>query len=307
VSSATVIGNVSAYFVEKYGVSPNAECVVWSGDNPNSLVGTGASKPGAAVISLGTSDTFFAAIERFSTDPDGYGHVFGNPAGGFMSLTCFTNGSLARERVKNELKVDWDEFDALIASSKPGNEGNLMLPYFTAENTPLVTDPCVVLCGTDNFESGSCHPSVKARAVVESQMLSMRLHSAWIACDAAFEVIRITGGGSKSDAVCQIAADVFQARVERISIPDSAALGAALRAANAIDGADWNKLAEKFAAPSSVIEPDSATAAVYADAAARFAELEKNCQISANTASHGVRPQASQEVNPNTTKQRAEL
>ena len=53
----------------------------FTGDNPASLVGTGADKPSVAVISLGTSDVFFAAMDRFQVDPDGRGHVFGNPTG----------------------------------------------------------------------------------------------------------------------------------------------------------------------------------------------------------------------------------
>ena len=275
VPSSTTIGNVSRYFVDKYGVSPEAKCVVWSGDNPNSLVGTGASKPGTAVISLGTSDTFFAAMENFGTDPEGHGHVFGNPAGGFMSLICFTNGSLAQERVKDDLGADWSGFDALLAAGTPGNGGNIMLPYFVPENTPLVPHAGIVLAGDDDFTSGNGSPETRARAVVESQMLSMRLHSAWIAGDNAFSTIRITGGGSRSDVICQIVANIFQAKVERISVSDSAALGAAMRAANAIDGTSWEFMNEEFTAHFSIITPDTATSATYKESLARFAELEQ--------------------------------
>ena len=94
-----VAGDLSPYF-EKYGLKAGIPVAVWTGENPASLVGTGAWRSGVAVISLGTSDTFFAALESFKTDPEGYGHVFGNPAGGFMSLSCFTNGSLARDKVR---------------------------------------------------------------------------------------------------------------------------------------------------------------------------------------------------------------
>jgi xylulokinase len=69
---------VSSYFVEKYGVSRDCECVLFTGDNPASLVGMGATSPGNIVISLGTSDTFFAAMPGPKTDPKGFGHVFGN-------------------------------------------------------------------------------------------------------------------------------------------------------------------------------------------------------------------------------------
>ncbi len=44
-------------------------------------------------------------------DPRGFGHVFGNPGGGFMSLICFVNGSLAREAVANKFGLDWPAFD----------------------------------------------------------------------------------------------------------------------------------------------------------------------------------------------------
>jgi hypothetical protein len=40
-------------------------------DNCSSLVGMGASEPGKIVISLGTSDTFFAAMPNVFADPNG--------------------------------------------------------------------------------------------------------------------------------------------------------------------------------------------------------------------------------------------
>ncbi|HSH09145.1 MAG TPA: FGGY family carbohydrate kinase, partial [Oceanipulchritudo sp.] len=97
-SSQTVVGPVASYFVEKYGFSPTTLVVAFTGDNPSSLVGMNATQPGKVIISLGTSDTFFAAMPEPLTDPAGCGHVFGNPMGGFMTLQAFVNGSLARER-----------------------------------------------------------------------------------------------------------------------------------------------------------------------------------------------------------------
>ena len=47
------------------------------------------------------------------SDPNGYGHVFGNPSGGAMSLQCFLNGSLAREYIKDKFEYSWDQFQAL--------------------------------------------------------------------------------------------------------------------------------------------------------------------------------------------------
>ena len=79
---------------------PPASVIVWTGDNPSSLVGTGLVAEGRLAISLGTSDTVFAPMATPEVDASGTGHVFGAPTGGFMGLTCFQNGSLAREQVR---------------------------------------------------------------------------------------------------------------------------------------------------------------------------------------------------------------
>merc|ERR1719183_2546274 len=107
VGGDTVVGQVAPYFVSKYGFAEGVKVVVFTGDNPSSLVGMGASSPGKVVVSLGTSDTFFAAMDKPHTDPGGCGHVFGNPTGGHMTLQCFTNGSLARDKVRTQVGLDW--------------------------------------------------------------------------------------------------------------------------------------------------------------------------------------------------------
>ena len=268
VPSSSVVGGLSSYF-GRHGLRPGVPVVAWSGDNPCSLVGMGAAAPGTAVISLGTSDTFFAALDKPATDPAGYGHVFGNPAGGFMCLICFKNGSLARERVKETLGVDWDFFGGeAFATSAPGCRGNLLLPYFVPEITPLVLSAGPRLRG-----DGGGAPAELIRRVVEAQALSMRLHSGWIG--GGFRRVRVTGGASRSPGVCQTLADVFQAPIEKISVPDSAALGAAMRAAQAVGGHGWDELAGKFAATSATVEPDRSLARLYAGRLEAFAAFER--------------------------------
>lgn len=268
-SSDTIAGNLSDYYA-KYGLKPGIPVTVWSGDNPCSLIGTGAAEPGVAVISLGTSDTFFAAMRKFTTDPHGYGHVFGNPAGGFMSLICFTNGSLAREKVKEACGVSWKYFDSLPENQTlPGNDGKLMLPYFSSENTPLVSKPGVKY----NFSADKADSETKIRCIFESQALSMKLHSGWMG--ETFTRIRVTGGASNCAPFLQILSDVFQAQIEKIAITDSAGLGAALRAANAVAKVPFSKLFEQFTASKEIIKPNPENKAVYEEALKRYAELEQ--------------------------------
>jgi xylulokinase len=272
IPSNRVAGKLAPYYA-KYGFKPETPVTVWSGDNPNSLVGVGAASPGTAVISLGTSDVFFAAMPAMRTDPEGCGHVFGNPAGGFMSLIAFKNGSLAREQVRDECRVDWDFFgDQAFAETRPGNNGNLMLSYFVPEITPLVLQAGVRMFGLPDFEAGRAPASVKIRALVESQALALRLHSQWIG--SAFHTLRVTGGASRSRGMIQVLADVFQAHVEKIAVAESAALGAAMRAAQALGGFSWEELNAKFAAPTETIAPDAGVAGIYAERLEAYSRLE---------------------------------
>ncbi|MBR6239824.1 MAG: FGGY family carbohydrate kinase [Lentisphaeria bacterium] len=266
--SQTIAGKLSAYFTQ-YGLKAGIPVVVWSGDNPCSLIGVGGGSVGTAVISLGTSDTFFATMEEFVTDPDGCGHVFGNPAGGFMSLICFTNGSFAREHLRDELGVDWHFFDVTAcAETKPGNGGRLMLPYYEAENTPAV--PAGVV---RNFDPATASKAEQIRCLLESQALTMRRHSAWQG-GGIFKRIRVTGGASKSATFRQILADVFQAKIETVSIANSASLGAAIRAANGIEGTPFDDLYAQFCSAASVIEPNPANRGLYDSMLTDYASLE---------------------------------
>ena len=262
VQGATTAGTIAPYFVEKFGFAADTPVTVFTGDNPSSLVGMGASSPGKVVISLGTSDTFFAAMPGVVADPDGYGHVFGNPTSGSMSLQCFVNGSLAREEVKDKFGYDWDQFSAAFDNTPVGNDGNVMLPFFRPEISPRTEQDEPILKGSESFESWK-EADAAIRACVEGQCTNMKLRSAWMQLEP--EVIYMTGGASKNDAIAHIIADVFQASVERLSVSGSVALGAAIRAAAGSLGLDLQTLETAFCQPepNSRIEPNSAHAEIY--------------------------------------------
>lgn len=264
-------GPIADYFVQKYGFCADCQCALFTGDNPASLVGMGATDPGNIVISLGTSDTFFASMPGPKTDPNGYGHVFGNPVGGFMSLICFRNGSLAREALRDAHGLDWDAFNSAALSATADAAGrNLMLPFYGPEITPRHDFTQPVLRGSEAFENGDA--ALQVRAMLEGQFLNMRLGSEWMGVKA--ERIRLTGGASKNNGIAQIVCDIFQAPVERLDVSNSAALGAALIAAGAA-GQDVSELQKSFceASPGSHLTPKADLASVYEDAMSRFKVL----------------------------------
>lgn len=273
--SGRIVGTINSYFIQKYGFSPETAVQVWSGDNPCSLIGLGLTEPGLAAISCGTSDTYFGFMSACHTDPRGEGHVFGAPTGDYMSLICFKNGSLAREKVKNAYGYGWPEFCAALRNTVPGNAGKMMLPYFEPEIVPRVLEP-----GVRRLNLREDEAEANCRAVVEAQMMSMRLHSAWMG--ERPKKIYATGGGSRDPEILQIMADVHNCPVIRFETGNSAALGAAVRAAHGWlkkqgETVSWRELIGPFLSPDPdrSAEPDPAAVAVYDEMIAKYAEFEK--------------------------------
>jgi xylulokinase len=270
VPSRTVLGGFAPAWVRRWGLSPQTRLVAWSGDNPSSLIGTGLIRPGLMAVSLGTSDTCFGPLSAPRSDPAGEGHVFGSPAGGYMSLICFKNGSLARERVRAEYGLSWDAFSQALRATPPGNDGALMLPWFEPEITPKVLHPRVHRHGLDP-QNAAAH----CRAAVEGQALAMRLHSAWMGVRP--DRLYVTGGAAVNTEILQIIADVNQCPVYRHDVGNSAALGAALRAAEAVCAdLDWNTLIERCAPPPArpAARHNPATAGLYEEAYRAYAAAE---------------------------------
>jgi xylulokinase len=268
--AGSLVGNIADYFVKKHGFAPECKVGVFTGDNPASLVGMGATAPGQVVISLGTSDTFFAGMTEPHTDPRGFGHVFGNPGGGYMCLVCFRNGSLAREALRDQLGLDWQDFEApALAVTPPGNNGNMMLPFFGPEITPRRDFDGPVRKGDAEFVAGKKSPA-QVRALLEGQFLNMKRHTDWIGIKA--DCIRLTGGASRNNGIAQVAADVFGAPVERLSIANSAALGAAILAA-VTDGRDMATLQNMFCKTAADSRVCPAPGVDYSDALCEFAAL----------------------------------
>jgi len=263
VASDTVIGRLSSYWTSRYGF-PAAEVVAWTGDNPSSLIGLGVTEPGTTAISLGTSDTLFSLMPALAVDPSGAAHVFGAPMGGYMSLVCFRNGSLARERIRDSYGLDWNGFSEALRATPPGNAGRIMLPWFEPEITPLVLEP-----GVHRFGGlDTANAAANVRAVVEAQMLAMSIHSAWATPEVT--KIHVTGGASRNEDILRVMADVFAAPVYRIESKNAACLGAALRAYHASSraarhGISWGATVRGFAEPVAdlVVRPEPDRASFY--------------------------------------------
>jgi len=218
VPGGIVLGKVSPWWVKRWGF--HSDCVVapFTGDNPATMVAL--STPGDAVLSLGTSTTLLLAISPSDTPPARFttSHLLAHPttSGAHIAMLCYKNGSLAREKVRDEhANEDWARFNELVATTPPGNKGywGLYFPlpeiipsnvvgdfYFKSEEG--LTAPVHV-----EMLPGSAHP----RAILESQLLSIRARVAAILQQDAPRLRRLvlTGGASTNATIRQLAADLF--------------------------------------------------------------------------------------------------
>jgi sugar (pentulose or hexulose) kinase len=144
-----------------------------------------------------------------------------------MFLLCFKNGGLVREKVRADHGLSWEGFSDILLETRPGNDGRILLPYFQPEITPRV-----LAAGAKRFGGlAAADTRGNVRAVAEAQAMSMFLHSGWTGPRP--RTLLVTAGGSENLGLLAVFAQVFGAEVRTLEVKESAALGAALRAAYA--------------------------------------------------------------------------
>ncbi|XP_049375735.1 xylulose kinase 2 [Solanum verrucosum] len=238
-----VAGSIAAYFVESYHFNKDCLIIQWSGDNPNSLAGLTLNTPGDLAISLGTSDTVFGITKDHN--PSMEGHVFPNPVDteSYMVMLCYKNGSLAREDIRNHCaEKSWDVFNKYLQQTPPLNGGRLGFYYKDFEILPplpvgfhryiLENFTGDSLDGIKEQEVQEFDPPSEVRAIVEGQLLSKRAHAERFGMPSPPKRIIATGGASANNSILSLIASIFGCDVYIVQQPDSASLGAALRAAH---------------------------------------------------------------------------
>ncbi|KAL5722326.1 xylulokinase [Ranunculus cassubicifolius] len=238
-----VAGSIAPYFTERFQFNKNCLVVQWSGDNPNSLAGLTLNTPGDLAISLGTSDTVFGIASE--AQPRLEGNVFPNPVDtkSYMVMLVYKNGSLTREDVRNRCAdQSWDVFNKVLEQTAPLNGGKLGFYYKEHEIVPplpagfhryvLENFNDDKLDGlkesqVDEFDSPS-----EIRGIIEGHFLSMRAHTERFSMPTPPKRIIATGGASANLSILKAIASIFGCDVYTVQRPDSASLGAALRAAH---------------------------------------------------------------------------
>ncbi|KAI4532135.1 hypothetical protein MG293_017400 [Ovis ammon polii] len=277
VPSCSVVGPISSYFVQRYGFPPGCKVVAFTGDNPASLAGMRLEE-GDIAVSLGTSDTLFLWLQE--PTPALEGHIFCNPVDPqhYMALLCFKNGSLMREKIRDEsASGSWSEFSKALQSTEMGNGGNLGFYFDVMEITPEIIGRHRF--SAENREVSAFPREVEIRALIEGQFMAKKIHAEALGYRVMPKTkILATGGASHNRDILQVLADVFGAPVYIIDTANSACVGSAYRAFHGLAAGTDMPFAEivKLAPdPRLVATPTPGASQVYEALLQRYAMLEQ--------------------------------
>jgi sugar (pentulose or hexulose) kinase len=250
---------LSPYWRKRFAL-PAATIVPWSDEHTAIAIGTGVIRDRVVAVCLGESDLVIAC----ATD-----------AAPAMSLLTFRNGSRARELVRLEHDLSWDDIARMLEQS-PGNTGCLMLPWVETETTPPITHAGVRRFGFGRHDAGR-----NVRGLIEGQMMAMANHAAGH-CGVPIEKIVAVGDAAIDRAILQVMANVFGADVYRLDAEHSAALGAALRAYHADrlaagEPVTWKTAVSGFTdpKPGHRVSPNPRHVALYRELRKDYAMLER--------------------------------
>lgn len=235
-----VLGRITPQAAQATGLPEGMPLVVGGGDKQCELLGAGAIDPSTAVISFGTG-TAMEVITR-TYIKDARMRFFTWPAAvpkawvlemfimrGFWMVTWFKQEFGHREAIEAERRGVAPEvvLDEVIRDIPPGSMGLMLQPYWSPAASNKYAKGAII-----GF--GDIHTRAHIyRAIFEGICFELRRMQAIVQKKTGVPLreIRVGGGGSRSDVVVQIAADMFNLPAARMETSETAALGAAIDAA----------------------------------------------------------------------------
>jgi xylulokinase len=204
-----------------------------AGDNAGAALGVGAG-PGDVIVSIGTSGTVFAVSEQRTIDPTGTVAGFADADGHFLPIVVTLNAARVLDAIARLLGTDHAGLSALALAAEPGAAGLRLEPYFEGERTPNLPDATASLLG---MTLASTTRENLARAAVEGMLGGLAAGlDALRGLGVPLERALLIGGAAQSEAVRQIAPEVFGMPVEVPAPGEYVALGAARQAAGVLAG-----------------------------------------------------------------------
>lgn len=223
-AGSAVAGHLTPAAAQSLGLTAGIPVATGAGDGAAGAVGIGAITPGDGFISLGTSGQIFVTTDTCIPNPAARTHAYAHTLPDlWFQMAAMLNG--ARPMAWLAALLDRPIAD-LISEAETARPGPLFLPYLSGERTPHGdTDIRAGFWGlTETTTHGSLMYAVmEAISFTFADALAALQHSA-----TRPERLLAIGGGTRSDFLLQMIADIIEIPLGR---SDGAEAGPALGAA----------------------------------------------------------------------------
>lgn len=275
---ARQVGVISKEAAEATGFAEGMPICVGGGDQQCAAVGCGVIKEGMAEVTIGTASVMVAAVDGVKEDPQHEVIFSGHAVPGHMDMEglAYATGVALRwwrdiygaAEVAIAEASGVDPYDIICQEAKEapaGSEGYLFFPFFSSQVTPYYCDTAKGGSLGISLAHGRSH---MARAVLEGGAYELRMivEAMERVLGRPFDVIRLSGGGSKSPLWRQILADVFGRPVQCLKVADCGVLGAAILGASGAGIFDsLEEAVDAMVYPTEMVEPNPENLEVYTD------------------------------------------
>lgn len=241
VSPARMLGRITAEAARETGIPEGLPLIAAGADKACEVLGSGSLSPDVGALSFGTTATINTTRRRYTEVvpllppyPAAVPGAFCTEVQtqrGFWMVNWFKEefGFLERELAKSQGCAPELLFDQLLHQTPPGAMGLMLQPYWS----PGIREPGREAKGA-LIGFGDVHTRAHVyRAIIEGLAYALREGREKIERRTGSRIrsLRVSGGGSQSDAVMQITADVFNVPAERPHTFETSGLGAAINIA----------------------------------------------------------------------------
>jgi len=241
VAAGTRLGAVSAAAAHDSGIPEGLPVIAGAADKACEVIGAGCLTPEIACLSYGTAATINTTTPRYlestpfippyQAAAPGHYNTEIQITRGFWMVNWFKEQFGLHEKIEAEARGVPPEslFDELVTAVPPGAMGLMLQPFWN----PGIKVPGPEAKGAV-IGFGDVHTRAHLyRAILEGLAYALREGKERIERrgGARIERVRVSGGGSQSDAALQITANIFNLPTERPHLYETSGLGAAIIAA----------------------------------------------------------------------------
>lgn len=267
-NGTAIAGHLQRDAAALLGLPSGIPVATGAGDAAAGAVGIGAVEPGDGFISLGTSGQLFVTTDTYRPNPESRIHAYAHTLPDrYFQMAAMLNGARPMAWLADLLNRP---IATLLAEAEAAAPGPLFLPYLTGERTPH--GDADIRAGFWGLSEDTTHGALM-RAVVEAIAFSFAdAQAAMAAAGTNPDRLLAIGGGTRSDFLLQMIADVMGVAIGR---SDGADVGPALGAARLAQIATGAPAAQVATKPevSRWFAPDAARADALAPRLAGYRAL----------------------------------